>query len=139
MIFTLEFFIWICIFQVRIKNIPYFNAVKKNWWLKNLQFCRLFLQDVLSWWSSVVAPVIGKIYVVCQVGWRKAVYYFVGKKSNFRYHLLAESDSRPSSAYILSLLVSRIAPVIGKHALYCTFSNFDSKFTLPDLSYIIFA
>ena len=45
------------------------------------------------------------------------MYYFV-KISNFLYHLLAESDSSPSSAYILSLLVSQIAPGIAKHGLY---------------------
>ena len=58
------------------------------------------------------------------------VYYFLEKKSDFRYHFLAENHSRFSFAYILSILVPRIARVFAKHALYCTLSNFDTKFTL---------
>ena len=54
------------------------------------------------------------------------------------YSVVAESDSRPSSAYILSLLAPWIAPVITKHALDCTLSSFDSKFTLPGLSYVVY-
>ena len=42
-------------------------------------FGRLVLQDVFELRSSFVAPPSGKICGGCQVGWRKAEYYFVVK------------------------------------------------------------
>ena len=85
--FTLEFYIWIYILQVRSRTIPYFNVVRKKWRRKNFGPADWFFKVFLSGWSSVAAPLTGKIYSGCQVGWRKAVYYFLKKK--FRYHLLA--------------------------------------------------
>ena len=57
----------------------------------------------------------------------ESLFSVLQKKYSFRYHVLGESNSRPSSTYILSLLVPQIAPVIAKHALYCTLSSSDSK------------
>ena len=116
-IFTLESFTWIYILHVKINTIPCFDAVTKKWWLKNFGSADWFFKISLSWSSSVVILLTGCVL-------------FSRKNNYFRYHLLAENDSRPSYAYILSILVPQIAPVIAKHALYFTLSNFDSEFTL---------
>ena len=105
--FTLEFLIWIYILQAGIKTIPYFNAARKELWLKIFGSA----DCSLTWWYSVVVPLTGKLYVGCQVGWGKSCVLF----GNFLYHILAEGDSRPSSSYILSLLVPWMAVEIAKH------------------------
>ena len=115
--FTLEFFVWIYILKVKIKTIPCFNAVRKKWCPRNFGSADWFFKIYLSWSSSVV------IFLTSRV-------LFSRKKKWFRYHFLAENHSRFSFAYILSILVPRIARVFAKHALYCTLSNFDTKFTL---------
>ena len=132
--FTTEFFMGIYILQVKIKTIPYFSA-REKWWLNNFGSADCVFKMYFTWWSSVVALLIGKIYVSCQVGYKKVVYCF-DEKSNFRYHLLAKSDSRPSSAHILSLLVPWITPAIAKHA--CIFYSFYFWFKFCIIRFVIY-
>ena len=62
--------------QVRIKTIPYCNAAREKSWLKNFASGEWFFNMFLTWWSRW----FGKIYIGCQVGWRKTIWYFEEKK-----------------------------------------------------------